>query len=254
MGTIGFGEGFDEELLRRMAEAGGGSAYYIEHPDQAPAVFGAEIEGLLTLSAQNVTVELRPAAATQAVVVHHRYPSQAMPGGSRYELGDLYARDPRLLLAEFVILRADPIAEVEVAELVVTAHVVSGGAEVERREIRLPIRASLTGGARVDPEVRKELLLLEAARAREEARDAQRRGDYEGARERLDGACGRLAECAGPDEDLLEEVEDLRQMSERFRLRTVGEADAKYLTQRSIARTTSRKGSADAISRVRRRR
>ena len=90
--------------------------------------------------------------------------------------------------------------------------------------------------------------------AREEARDAQRRGDYEGARERLDGACGRLAECAGPDEDLLEEVEDLRQMSERFRLRTVGEADAKYLTQRSIARTTSRKGSADAISRVRRRR
>ena len=33
--TIGFGQGYDEVLLRRMAEAGGGSTYYIEDPDQA---------------------------------------------------------------------------------------------------------------------------------------------------------------------------------------------------------------------------
>jgi Ca-activated chloride channel homolog len=250
--TIGFGQGFDEDLLRRLAEAGGGSTYYIEQPDQAPAVFAAEIEGLLALSAQNVTVELRPAAAAQGTIVHHRYPSQPIEGGSRYELGDLYARDPRLLLAEFVILSSDRSAEVDVAELVVTAHVISGGSGVERREIRLPIRASLGGGARVDPEIRKELLLLEAARAREEAREAQRKGDYDGARERLDGAREMLAACESPDEDLLEEVEDLHQMSELFRLRTAGEADAKYLNQRSLARTTNRRASADAISRVRR--
>ena len=50
--TIGFGADYDEDLLRAMAEAGGGSTYYIEEPDQAPAVFEAEIEGLLAPDSQ----------------------------------------------------------------------------------------------------------------------------------------------------------------------------------------------------------
>jgi Ca-activated chloride channel family protein len=45
--TVGFGEDYDEALLRHMADAGGGGTYYIERPDQAPTVLAAELEGLL---------------------------------------------------------------------------------------------------------------------------------------------------------------------------------------------------------------
>lgn len=176
--TIGFGPDYDEVLLRRMAEAGGGSTYYIERPDQAPAVFAEEIEGLLSLSAQNVTVELRPASAARLILVHHRYPSHPIEGGVRLDLGDVYAREPRLLLAEFLVRSRDLAEVVEIAELTVRAHVLTEKGGVELQEIRLPVEVSLAGGPRVDPEVRREMLLQEAARARDDARKAQQEGNF----------------------------------------------------------------------------
>jgi Ca-activated chloride channel family protein len=250
--TIGFGQGYDEVLLRRMAEAGGGSTYYIEDPDQAPAIFATEIEGLLSLTAQNLAVDLRPASAARLVLIHHRYPSHPTGDGVRIELGDLYARTPRMLLAEFLVPVRDPDAEVAIAELTVTAHVLTDNGGVERQEIRLPIKASLSGGPKVDPEVRRELLLQEAARARDEARKAQEEGDYDGASRRLDEVSAKLSALGPADTQLREEAEDLSHMAERFRTHQVTEADAKYLYQRSYSVSTSRGGAVDAISRVKR--
>jgi Ca-activated chloride channel family protein len=248
--TIGFGPGYDEVLLRRMAEAGGGSTYYIEDPDQAPAIFAEEIEGLLSLIAQNLTVDLHPASAARLILIHHRYPSHPTEDGVRIELGDLYARAPRMLLAEFLVPAGDPDAEVAIAELTVTAHVLTGNGGVERREIRLPIRASLSGGPKTDPEVRRELLLQEAARARDEARTAREEGDFDRASRRLGEVSANLRAYGPADAQLREEAEDLQQMAERFRTDQVTEADAKYLYQRSYAASTSRGGAVDAISRV----
>ena len=123
--TIGFGQDYGEVLLRRMAEAGGGSTNYIENPDQAPTVFAEEIEGLLSLFAQNFTVDLRPASAARLILIHRKYPSHPTAEGVRIELGDLYTRAPRLLLAESLVPVRDPEAEVEIAELVVTGHVLT---------------------------------------------------------------------------------------------------------------------------------
>src|SRR5690606_30725177 len=80
--TIGFGDGYDEHLLRALAEAGGGSTYYIEEADQAPGVFETEIEGLLALAAQNVAVTVAPADTVDIAAVHHKYPSQPHEDGS----------------------------------------------------------------------------------------------------------------------------------------------------------------------------
>ena len=43
--TIGIGSDFDEELLTRMADAGGGNAHYAETADAAPAIFAASSTG-----------------------------------------------------------------------------------------------------------------------------------------------------------------------------------------------------------------
>ncbi len=44
---IGVGDDFNEDLLTAMAEAGRGNFYYVENPDQIPAIFAKELEGLL---------------------------------------------------------------------------------------------------------------------------------------------------------------------------------------------------------------
>lgn len=58
-------------------------------------------------------------------------------------------------------------------------------------------------------------------------------------------------EAFGPaDAELAEEADDLRRMADRFKTNRVGEADAKYLYQRSYAVAMNRKGAGRVISRV----
>jgi len=138
--TIGFGPSFDEDLLRAMAEAGGGSAYYVERADQAPGIFEEEVEGLLSLAAQNVTAEVIPGKGSELVAVRHSYPRSPSGRGVKLELGDLYAREPRLVLVDFRLRAGAPGEELEVGHVKVEGHVVSGEGGVERRIIDLPIR------------------------------------------------------------------------------------------------------------------
>lgn len=248
--TIGFGSGYHEELLGRMAEAGGGSTYYIEHADQAPAVFAEEIEDLLSLSVQNLSIDLIPGRDARLTLVHHRYPSSDTAQGVRLQVGDLYARAPRMVLAEFLVSGGEADAPAAVAEVVVRGEVVTADGAVERREIHLPIEVTLAAGPTVHPEVRRELLLQRAARVREDARKAREMGDYLRASQELGEVAATLQEFGPSDVELREEAEDLQRMAHRFRRREVSESDVKYLYQRSYGLTRSKPGGTRPISRV----
>ena len=58
--TLGYGDDFHEEILTALADAGRGTAYHVETADQAPAIFAAELEGLLGIAAQNVRLTVTP--------------------------------------------------------------------------------------------------------------------------------------------------------------------------------------------------
>jgi Ca-activated chloride channel homolog len=249
--TIGFGPHFNENLLRGMADAGVGSTYYIEEPEQAPGVFEEELEGLLSLSAQNAQVRITPAAAVTAMTVLHTYPSSSDGAATVVELGDVYAREPRLLVMQFLLDAAIPDADTPVAELTVTAHVRTPGGGIDLRTIRMPVTVSAAYGAKVEPEVRREVLLLEAAQARREALERRKRGDYDGAASLLRSVADRLRESGESDAALREEVEDLATMSEQFTSHMVSEADAKYMHQRMYDTSRSRKMSLGRIQRRR---
>ena len=251
--TIGFGQDYDEVLLRDMADAGGGNAYYIERSDQAAAIFGDELQGLLGLGAQNVRVEVRPAAAVTLAAVHHEYPrTTAADGALRLDLGDLYAREPRSLLCEFLVTAdAGQATSLPVATLVVTADVVVAEG-IEHRRVELPITVSPADGPRVDADIQRELLLLEAARARREALEAERAGEYERGRAHLVAAHTRLSAFAAGDPQLGEEAEDLALSATLYEAREVVEADRKYLRHRAYNVTTGRAAKSELIRRTRR--
>lgn len=249
--TIGFGADFNEHLLDRMAQAGGGNMHYIEHADQAPAVFAEEIEGLLSLAAQNLTLSIVPAEGAQAVAVHHSYPRQEIDGGLRLELGDLYAREPKLVLIEFLVL-TPLIGDVQIAKLVLEATVLNENGSVEMQEVSMPITTSFDHGPVTNPEVRREQLLLEAAQVRAEVLGDQQRGDYDAARTKMQRMAEKLRSAGIEDEQFVEESADLLLMADQMAPATFGAAEAKYMYIRSRESNQARRTKNDAISRVKR--
>lgn len=246
--TIGFGVSYDEHLLQGMADAGGGNMYYIETPDQAPGVFAEEIEGLLSMAAQNITVEVAPGAAVELAAVHHTYPAKETPSGLGLQVGDLYAREPKMVLMEFLVPDPKASGEAAIAECTVIANVLTSDGGVERQELSFPISHLLSREGRQDPEIRREMLLLGAARAREEALKAQFRGDYNSARRYLRDACSSFEASGAPLDDLMmDEIQDLKAMESKMNPQMFNAADAKYLNQRAY---DSRRNSRSAWQRI----
>lgn len=233
--AIGFGPGYDEALLKGMADAGGGNLWHIERPDQAAQVFHEELGGLQSLAAQNLAVELRPGSGVASFTVVHDYPAHPLVDGTRLELGDLYAREPRRLLVEFVVpafgeaLRPD----VEVARVQVAAHVLMADGGLELRVITFPVALTLAAQGATHPEVRREAVLLATARARDEAVRTARDGDPRGAARRLRNEARALRKSGVADEAIARHAADLEAMARHLEREGAQEHHLKYLAQRA---------------------
>ncbi len=230
--TIGFGADYDEDLLRAMAEAGGGRSWYVENPDQAPGVFEEEIEGLLNLAAQNVRIRLRTEGTARLRTLRHDYPVTHVPGGVDIAAGELYALEPRLVLLDLELPHWDEGQEVELATIEVAGMVLTPGGGVEERLVRLPIRMVVGEEPRVDAEIERTSVLLEAARARRKAVELHERGDFAGALCALSLARSAIADACLDDAESRREAEDLeRVMRVAESARDFDARDIKYMKQ-----------------------
>jgi secreted protein with Ig-like and vWFA domain/uracil DNA glycosylase len=103
--TLGFGNGFNEDLLIGMAEASGGNFYFIETPEDACQVFHIEGESLTSIAAQNLSITLTPAADSGVKVreVLNHYPARAVRGGLLVTIGDVYSAEDKLVAVEIEV-------------------------------------------------------------------------------------------------------------------------------------------------------
>ena len=197
--TIGFGQDFDEDLLTGMAEAGRGHAYYVADPDRSPGVFADEFEGLVSLVAQNVAVEIHPSEHVATVGVVNGYPQVSVPGGVQVQLGDAHAEERRRVVFELTVPGLQDIGVTQVAEIVVRWIALGDQIAAHSRRIPLVVNAVTAEEARAaeaNPEVAEEVLVLKAARAQREAIRRADAGDFEGARSVLAGAAEDLRQGA----------------------------------------------------------
>jgi Ca-activated chloride channel family protein len=75
--TFGVGDDYDERLLEAMANHGGGRYYYIANPQDIPAIFEQEFEGLTRLTARNIRLQITlPVGASARVVGDWRHEDQ----------------------------------------------------------------------------------------------------------------------------------------------------------------------------------
>lgn len=252
--TVGVGADYDETLLGDLAEAGGGATYYIERLDQTGGIFEEELEGLLSLAAQNLTVRIRARTAVSLAAVHHTYPATVEPDDTlALTLGDLYARQPGEVLADFVVEAEHGTPDghpVPVAEVVVEGDVWTEAGGFERRVVTLPITFDPSNGAVTHPEVTRAYTLLEAARARRDAVERGDRGDIEGAAGALREAAARMAACPVDDPGIARERADLEQMEHTLREQAAMTAmDRKYLYAKERAYSRNRRSAGDRLER-----
>jgi len=259
--TIGVGGGYDDALLRAMSDAGGGNAWYIERPDQSEDVLAEELGNLLSVCAQGLTVKLVLDEAVTVVVTHSDWPTANTAAGTfQFDLGDLYAAEPKPLLLELFVpvarldlLKSDatPIATMSVSADVITA---SGG--VEHRVSHLPVASSLEGQQRMEPDIEMAVLLANAARAREEAARLQRAGEAEAAERVMRAASLELRESEAFDSPtaglaLRRDADEFDALAEQYARGAFSELDAKYQMQRSYNTRRGKQGYDEKLRRKR---
>ncbi|WP_053333993.1 vWA domain-containing protein [Gemmatimonas phototrophica] len=259
--TIGIGEGYDDALLRSMADAGGGNAWYIERPDQSKDVLGEELGNLLSVAAQGLTVTLTLHEAVSVFMTHSDWPV-ATPSAHTYcfDLGDLYAAEPKPLLVELFVpahrLEELAAAAHPLATMTISADVVTAAGSVEHRVMHLPMASTMEGQQSLVPDIEHAVLLANTAKAREHAARLQREGNAAAAEMVMREARNSVLESAVASDikyshRINYEADDLAQLADQYQQGTYTELDAKYQMQRSY---NARRGKAQYNESLRRKR
>lgn len=213
--TLGFGEGFNEDLLTAIAKESGGAFYFVENADQAPAIFNEELQGLLKLVAQNISVTLEPEAPVKMIAQWTDYPAVQKPTSLTLSMGDAYAEEEKNLLVSMLIPGLPAMGPAMVATVRVEfAEIGETGltARVITQEVRVNVTDDKTAGASSpDVQVSQQYGLQFAAKARKEAIAEADGGDYEKAQKTLRKAMKTIATLPDPDGMLKEEVKDLEE-------------------------------------------
>jgi Ca-activated chloride channel homolog len=101
---LGFGDGYNEDLLALLANASNAHYYDANSPEQLPAIFEAELEGLQALAVQNLRVRLKRLDFCDSLAVLADYPCVHWAGGSlEITVGSLVSEEERTLLVAMEI-------------------------------------------------------------------------------------------------------------------------------------------------------
>lgn len=233
--TIGYGDGFSEELLTAMADAGGGNSYFASGPDDAPGIFDDEFEGLATVAAQNVSLEIRATDDVKFLGVLNDYPLVPVPGGVQVQLGDFYGSETRRIVFEMNIPNVADLGPKQIGELVL--RYTSVGDAIEMHDVTIPVTVNVVDAetaaeAGVDADVNDEVLMLRAAEARREAMERADAGDFDGAYDTLRSVRADMfaAMPTSPRADELQsEIDEMGYSSQRMRARTYDAMERKRM-------------------------
>lgn len=213
--TFGVGSDFDERLLRDMAHEGGGNFYFISSPTQIADVLTSELGEALEVVMRRAALHVvLPAGVEARTLNRYRHTMAAGDRELRIELGDLVSGQELELVLELTFPRGRPGDATEVRAILAENGALATHAEglirwtfANHRENDLQQR---------DVRVDREVARLYAAIARADATEANRRGDFDLARNIIDGTVRRIRSYARNDSALLETATSLNDVRPEF--------------------------------------
>jgi Ca-activated chloride channel family protein len=194
LSTFGLGEGFEEDLLMNMAEAGGGNFYYIDAPDSIPGIFAQELKGLLAVVAQNLRLKLTPGPGVKLMGAMGY--SLAVSGTSYLaNLADIYSGERKLLLVELGVAghsgESWPLAQVKLEYTGVGEDL-----SLERTQVAITLPVTMNPGDALEEniDVVRQVELFRAAEARGRAIQEADKGNFQASRAILEEQIARMNE------------------------------------------------------------
>lgn len=187
--TLGFGNGFNEDLLIGMANAAGGNFYFIQSPDDATDVFKIELESLTSVVAQNLTVTLQPDESVQIERIINNYRFKKIENHLEIFLGDVYGVENKSLAVE---LSVTPASDKGVNKVATVSYKYQTVLDSSIQEITNQIPINITVGSaeeassvQPDAAVVEQASKLRIAKVKDEAIALADKGDYTTASQKL---------------------------------------------------------------------
>jgi Ca-activated chloride channel homolog len=249
--TFGVGNDFDEVLLQGIADAGGGHFYYIADAPQIRDAITGEVGETLEIVARDVRLEV---TARDAIRVEPISPFRATTNGGRthIELGDLGSEQ----VVEVVLRLGFPLGDVgsEVGAVVSLTDregmfALGGAAETGPERVAWSFADDHANDSQArDPEVDRVVARLFAARARQEAVQQNRGGDFLQARSALASTAKRIRSYAGSDPVMQVLIAEL-QAQESVLAAPMPEASRKSMHYASANLARSRGASGQSVKR-----
>jgi len=181
LSTFGVGLDYNEVLMTDMAETGAGNYYFINDPQQMSAILEKELNGLATIAAQNVKLQIRMPAGIQLLKFH------AVKADTKKELieinfRDLFSADTKGVLVQFRLLDNTAIPFVFRSTLSYT-DVADNGLKILETENKLqPLKNLDSFITHYNRNVLVQMVLAQANEVMEKAMAETDKGLYEGAR------------------------------------------------------------------------
>lgn len=240
--TLGFAQGFNEDLLIGMARAASGNFYFIQSVDEATEVFGIELDSLRAVVGQNLVVTLELADGVSLVdTLSLAKVNQNEAGATVITLGELYEGEDKLLGLSLAIAAA-PIGDLPIMKLHYSAEVVqdnviqsvSGTAEVTAKVGTIEEAASVASS-----NIILELSRLTIAKAKETALDLAEQGKHPEAEQILRALIQDLQN-KGLNEnfEIAEEIDQLEYFADRIAQKALGNAGRKELRDQTYQTLT----------------
>ena len=120
---LGFGDGYNEDLMAELARSTNGAFYDADSPEKLPGIFTAELDGLQRLAAQNVRLRLKRLDFCETMVPLGEYPATQLPDGRwEFALGDFVCEEERVVCFALEVLplpfvNHQPVASLEGEQL-----------------------------------------------------------------------------------------------------------------------------------------
>jgi Ca-activated chloride channel family protein len=245
--TIGFGEGFDEDLMTAMATAGRGNAHYAASVEDAPGIFAEEFDDLASIVAHNVSVEIRPGSDVKLLGILNEHPTTEVPGGVQVQLGDAYGGEMSRLVFEMHIPSLADLGVRQVAEIVLRYVAVGDTAEMHSVTIPMVVNlvdAATAEGSPVDTEVTEQITILRAAESRRRAQQLAEEGRWDEASRELGGSVEKLRAVAPFSADaqaLMADIQELEYNRRTLESRLWSMSDKKRMHYEAHGRSRSRR-------------
>ncbi|MDF5707907.1 MAG: VWA domain-containing protein [Nostoc sp. S4] len=240
--TLGFDQGFNEDLLIGMARAANGNFYFIQSIDEATEVFSIELDSLRAVVGQNLNVTLELADGVSLIdTLSLAKVSQNKAGQTVITLGELYEGEDKLLGLSLEIPSAQ-VGELPVMKLHYSADVVqndviqsvSGTADVVAK-VGTVEEAALASSSHII----LELSRLTIAKAKEIALELAEHGRHQEAEQILQALVKDLrAQGLNENFEIAEEIDQLEYFAGRIAQKALGNAGRKELRDQSYQTMT----------------